>query len=51
MARTHTMILFFTLACGVGCQHPTRDRFSTPEGTNLVTFEVHGMMKAKSGAT
>ena len=51
MARTHAMILFFALACGTGCQQTKRSRFPTPEGPGMVTFHVHGMMKAKSGAT
>ena len=51
MARTHAMILFFALACGTGCQHTKRGQFPTPEDLDMVTFQVHGMMKAKSGAT
>ena len=51
MARTHAMILFFTLACGIGCQHTKRGQFPAHDGLSKVTFQVHGMMKAKSGAT
>ena len=51
MARTHAMILFFALASGVGCQQTKRSQFPAHDGTTEVTFQVHGMMKAKSGAT
>ncbi|MCH8879407.1 MAG: hypothetical protein IID34_05935 [Planctomycetes bacterium] len=51
MARTRAMILFFALVCGVGCQHTNQGRFPMPDGSGMVTFQVHGMMKAKSGAT
>jgi hypothetical protein len=51
MTRTRTMFLFFALANGVGCQHMNRSQFPTHHGTSKVTFQVHGLMKAKSGAT
>ena len=51
MARTHAMILFFALASGIGCQQTKRSRFPEHDGSAKVTFQVHGMMKAKSGAT
>ena len=51
MGRLHPMILFFTLAGGVGCQHMKRSEPSAHDGFAKVTFQIHGMMKAKSGAT
>ena len=51
MAKTHAMILFFALASGVGCQQTKRTQFAAHDGSAKGTFQVHGMMKAKSGAT
>ncbi len=51
MGRCHSMILFFALACGAGCQHMKRTETTAHDGFAKVTFRVGGMMKAKSGAT
>lgn len=49
--RWHPMILFFAFAGGVGCQQMKRSETSTQDGFAKVTFQVTGMMKARSGAT
>ena len=51
MARKHAMILFFMLASGAGCHHANRSQFPGHDGSSKVTFQVHGLMKTKSGAT
>ncbi len=51
MARKHAMILFFMMASGAGCHHAKRSQFSEHDGYSKVTFQVHGLMKTKSGAT
>lgn len=51
MGRWHPMILFLTVAGGAGCQQMNRYDNSTHDGFAKITFQVHGMMKAKSGAT
>ena len=51
MDRWHSMILFLALAGGAGCQHIKRSETSAHDGFTAVTFQIHGMMKAKSGAT
>ena len=51
MRRSHPMIIFFVLAGGAGCQHMKRSEPFAQDGFAKVTFQIHGMMKAKSGAT
>ncbi len=51
MTRKHAMILFFAMASGTGCQHTKRSQFPEHDGSSKVTFQVYGLMKAKSGAT
>ncbi len=51
MARSHAMVLFLALASNVGCQQTNQARFPANDGASNVSFQVHGMMKAKSGAT
>ena len=51
MSRWQPMILFFALADGAGCQHMNHSATSAHDGFVKVTFQIHGMMKAKSGAT
>ena len=51
MVRTHTMILLFAMANGAGCHDMNRSRSPEHDASSKVTFQVHGLMKAKSGAT
>lgn len=51
MTRKHAMILLFTMASGAGCHHANRSQFPEHNGYSKVTFQVHGLMKTKSGAT
>ena len=51
MGRWLSMILFFTVAGGAGCQQMIRFEDSAHDDDAKVTFQVNGMMKAKSGAT
>ncbi len=51
MAKTHAMILFFAMASGAGCHDAKRSQFPEHDGSSKVTFQVHGLMKTKSGAT
>ena len=51
MDRWHPMILFFALAGDAGCHHMKRSETSAHDGFAMVTFQIQGMMKAKSGAT
>ena len=51
MTREHAVILFFAMASGTGCQHTKRSQFPEHDGSAKVTFQVHGLMKTKSGAT
>ena len=51
MSRTHAMILLFAMAGGAGCHHTKPSQFPAPDGSSVVTLQVSGMMKAKSGAT
>ncbi len=51
MARTHAMIFFSLVAISAGCQQMKRSERSAHDGFAKVTFQIHGMMKAKSGAT
>lgn len=51
MGRWHPMILFFALAGATACQHMKRSETSVHDGMAEIVFQVHGMMKAKSGAT
>ena len=51
MGRLNQMILFFAIASGAGCESMHRiDPFNSRAHAK-VTFQVDGMMKAKSGAT
>ena len=45
------MILFLGVASGAGCQNMKRIDISHSDDYSKVTFQVDGMMKAKSGAT
>ena len=45
------MVLFFAVAGGNGCQHTKHREPFAQDGIANVTLQVHGMMKAKSGAT
>jgi hypothetical protein len=47
----HAMMLLMALACGVGCQHVNHSGIPARDGSSMVTLQVHGMMKTKSGAT
>ncbi len=51
MDRRHPMILFFALAGSAGCQQMRRDEIPTHDDFAKIAFQVHGMLKAKSGAT
>ena len=51
MGRWHPMILFFAVAGGAGCQQMKRSEFPVHDDYSKVTFQIRGMMKAKSGAT
>ena len=51
MRRWHSTILLVALAGGVGCQHLKRGETSAHDDYAKVTFQIRGMMKAKSGAT
>ncbi len=53
MDRRHPInfVFFFALASAAGCQHMNRYESPTHDGFAKATFQVHGMMKAKSGAT
>ena len=51
MGRWYPVTLFVALAGGVGCQHMKRSETFAHYGFARVIFQVHGMMKAKSGAT
>ncbi len=45
------MILCCTVAGATGCHQLNRYDKAAADGFAKVTFQVHGMMKAKSGAT
>jgi hypothetical protein len=51
MARKHAMILLFAMASGAGCHDAKRSQVPEHDGSSKVTFQVYGLMKAKSGAT
>ncbi len=51
MGRLNPMILFFAFTGSAGCQDMKRIDTSGPDEYAQVTFQVDGMMKAKSGAT
>ena len=51
MNRWHPIILFVALAGGSGCQHIQRSETFAHDGDAQITFQIHGMMKARSGAT
>ncbi len=51
MGKLNPMILLIALATSAGCESMKRiDNLSSKEHSK-VTFQVDGMMKAKSGAT
>ncbi len=51
MAKLRSKILFIALAGTIGCQDTQRRTAWAYDGDSKVVFQVHGMMKAKSGAT
>ena len=51
MDRVYPMILSFALAGSAGCHSMKRADISNADEYAKVTFQVDGMMKAKSGAT
>lgn len=51
MGRWHSTILLVALAGGAGCQHLKQGETFAHDGYAKVSFEIRGMMKAKSGAT
>ncbi len=51
MGRLNQMILFFALAGSAGCESTKRIAHFNSKEYAQVTFQVDGMMKAKSGAT
>jgi hypothetical protein len=51
MIRAHSMIFFLAVVSGAGCQNVKRLDNSHSDDYSKVTFQVDGMMKAKSGAT
>ena len=51
MSRWHPMVLFFAVAGGSSGQQVKRGEMSADNAMAEITFQVHGMMKAKSGAT
>ena len=51
MGKLHAITFSFFLAGVVGCKDRQRTDVSVAGEHSPITFQVHGMMKAKSGAT
>ena len=51
MKRTSTFGLLLPIAIGAGCQNRQRTDIFEAGEHSIITFQVDGMMKAKSGAT